>query len=334
MTNFHADTGSIGLVPSIVKGFRQISDTNLKSVERSDTDKYEIKPVEEAVIYLGRLIDRYLDVAASRGRADQTITSYGYKLRQFAGYVARRHFRTYDEAVFDFMKHAYQTAKSKNTAASLGRNIKAFSNWMFKERILAARPYIAVETIEVAPKSHDITEVAAAMRMMDAHTRFLCGFLLDSGCRIGEARKLRYGDYDVAAHCFSLSRTKSKRIRVISISPETEQELLYYRGMLPSDQRIFPENAPTYRRRFYKACARAGVPRFCPHRLRHTAAYEWLENGGSIHDLQLLLGHATPYMSLLYARARDKQLVEKVRRIAPISRLCKSIGPLFERQEG
>ena len=57
--------------------------------------------------------------------------------------------------------------------------------------------------------------------------------------------------------------------------------------------------------------ARAGIDDTHPHALRHTYATEFIRKGGNAADLQEILGHTTPTMSLRYAKSNP----ERVRQI-------------------
>lgn len=48
-----------------------------------------------------------------------------------------------------------------------------------------------------------------------------------------------------------------------------------------------------------------------PHMLRHTFAHDFLANGGSVADLQRLLGHESPETSLWYARVFNGDALER-----------------------
>lgn len=47
---------------------------------------------------------------------------------------------------------------------------------------------------------------------------------------------------------------------------------------------------------------------FSPHSLRHTTAVAILENGGSVHDVQTVLGHASPVTSEIYIKSAEEEM--------------------------
>lgn len=47
---------------------------------------------------------------------------------------------------------------------------------------------------------------------------------------------------------------------------------------------------------------------YSPHSLRHTTAAAILENGGSVYDVQTVLGHASPVTSEIYLRSAEEEM--------------------------
>jgi integrase/recombinase XerD len=61
-----------------------------------------------------------------------------------------------------------------------------------------------------------------------------------------------------------------------------------------------------------RACERAGVPRFGPHGMRHTAACDLLAAGASMAEIGQLLRHAQQRTTALYAKLDQARLAELV----------------------
>jgi integrase/recombinase XerD len=59
-----------------------------------------------------------------------------------------------------------------------------------------------------------------------------------------------------------------------------------------------------------RACERAGVPRFGPHRIRHAAACGLLSAGASMEEIGQLLRHAQQRTTAIYARVDQARLAE------------------------
>jgi integrase/recombinase XerD len=62
-----------------------------------------------------------------------------------------------------------------------------------------------------------------------------------------------------------------------------------------------------------RACTRAGVPRFGPHRIRHAAACGLLSAGASMEEIGQLLRHAQQRTTAIYAKVDQARLAELAR---------------------
>ncbi|RYZ80901.1 MAG: site-specific integrase, partial [Proteobacteria bacterium] len=155
---------------------------------------------------------------------------------------------------------------------------------------------------------------------------------LTTGCRVGELCALDYGDIDL----------KQKRIRVSKIFESvtlevqkrtkgfTERHLGISEvalGILIEHKRQAEKNSPSdpvltdeYGHRMSTYSARrvharilrvSGLKTIRVHDLRHTFASHYVMSGGSLAELQGLLGHTSPMMTLKYAHLAPGFLASK-----------------------
>lgn len=68
---------------------------------------------------------------------------------------------------------------------------------------------------------------------------------------------------------------------------------------------------------------RSGVERFSTYRLRDTFACGWLNRGGSLTDLQRVLGHADPTTTMRYGRPSDARIMSEAKRIGTAARVVR-----------
>lgn len=62
------------------------------------------------------------------------------------------------------------------------------------------------------------------------------------------------------------------------------------------------------------ACVAAGIPRYTPHQLRHSAATNLLRAGTPLHLVQRIMNHSSPAVTMRYVAAGGNELNEWLRR--------------------
>lgn len=141
--------------------------------------------------------------------------------------------------------------------------------------------------------------------------------MLNTGVRIGEAVAVHGEQIDRFADILSVDRmfcmaankvilqTKSCRVREVGLNESVKQvlyPLLTHKGPL-----FTLEDGGKLRTDFViktifpKACEKAGVKKMGLHGLRHTFASHYMMNGGSLYDLQKILGHSNLKTTERYA---------------------------------
>jgi integrase len=130
-------------------------------------------------------------------------------------------------------------------------------------------------------------------------------FMLHTGCRPGEFGKVTVEGIDKTdPECWTceLKRHKTahkKRRRVLLFDPRC-QALMRPWIVKAGAGRVFPIKVSSLQTAIARACKKAGVPRFGPNALRHTAGTEARKHGG-LEAAQALLGHSTVATTQRYA---------------------------------
>ena len=159
--------------------------------------------------------------------------------------------------------------------------------------------------------------------------------------RPGEACALLKIDYDPVNEVFSVSRALSARIDVNSVKTNWQNPTIQYTPCHPDfvewakdefkkkpDSKYFFNNPRSrskgrytleaLRNIWYKACDDAGVDRIWTYKgVKHTACTQFMEDGGTEAELQLLTGHKNPASVKRYAEitaGRIKQAQEAAKR--------------------
>ena len=156
--------------------------------------------------------------------------------------------------------------------------------------------------------------------------------MLDSGLRLGEvvfARrdKLRLNDFAL------IVLGKGNKERTVGYGENTAAILRRYLELCPPAEALFlktdedgnflPITEHTVRDVFKVLKKYSGVPRIHPHLLRHTFATRYLQNGGDLITLQMLLGHTSLEMVKHYLHLALSRSQKDFVAYSPLDRLIK-----------
>ncbi len=182
-------------------------------------------------------------------------------------------------------------------------------------------PAVARWRLASLPVHLQPSELARFLRSFDRHARrgrrdyamALCLAVL--GLRASEVAALRCGDIDWRAATLTIRESKTRRARVLPLTPQLGRALVSYLRVRPetSSDRLFvrigvldgdPVAPSVVRSAVRLAYRRAGLPAHYTgtHRLRHTAATRLIVSGASIKEVADVLGHASLDSTALYTK--------------------------------
>jgi integrase/recombinase XerD len=155
-------------------------------------------------------------------------------------------------------------------------------------------------------------------------------FLLDTGCRITEALKLRVREIDLENMLVTLDG-KGRKQRVVPFSFELRKALFRYIKDFGRklDALLFANRTETRlgRRNVLRdvknLCKQLGftAPGRTLHACRHTFALNYLRRGGSVFHLQKVLGHSTLEMTRRYVSLLTEDLQAVHERVSLLTSL-------------
>lgn len=293
---------------------------------------------------LGAYLDRWLD-ATTHGRSPSSTHGYRKALKRLPQSLVLAPLASLSALT---IQEAYAPLLARYAATTLVQThtiLKMALAQAVRWRLLTTNPCDGVRL--PAPRAQPET---AAVWSAEEQRRFLgktaedplhplWRFLLDSGCRIGEARALRWADLDFDTGMVRIARTMTKdadgRVaigadtktrasrRTIPLAPETVDVLERHR----LDQLAYRRDLGAYWRdedivfaghdggviahstlclHLAAACERAGVPRLTPHGLRKTMTTLWARAGVNPAVIARRLGHSSVTMTLaVYTQVTD-----------------------------
>jgi len=245
-------------------------------------------------------------------------------IRAFLNYVGRERNRWgYTEISRSSSRRA-----SPATVHHYGRVVKILFNWAAEEEYLDHNPTLRLKLgsphyREVEPYSDE--EVKAMLQVCEDDARFQYRYLgirnkaiislfVATGLRLTELSGIRLSDLDPRLRQARVMG-KGAKARVVPIDGEARKSLRRYLQIRPAGGEELwktSEGLELTARGIQMVVKhlkkRAGVKGGGgPHRFRHYFATRYLEAGGDINSLRLLLGHATLDMVLKYSRYIDVQ---------------------------
>ena len=276
--------------------------------------------------------------------------------------ITREHIRSF----LDYVSHesyrwpgAQRSSLKKASPATVyhyGKVVKTLFNWAEEEEYIPANPLARLKLgrpryKEVEPYSDD--EIRAMLNVCDddiqQRYRFLgirnkaiISLLIDTGLRVSELGGIKLSDLDPKLRQVRVMG-KGAKTRVVPTSGEARKALRQYlvdaRPKRRGDDLLWQtEDGPMSTRSIKVMIARlkqrAGVNSGGgAHRFRHYFATHYLEGGGDINTLRLLLGHATLAMVLKYSRYVDaKKAFLAHETFSPLDRLYR--GDNHNRDDG
>ena len=147
----------------------------------------------------------------------------------------------------------------------------------------------------------------------DMRQLLIVNLLYDTGIRVRELIGLRPGDFDKHRATISIRNSKGNKTRVVNYGDQLRDILNKYckaRGGVPQNtllesykQKNNPLTLRGVQHIVRQIVKRSRIKkRVSPHTLRHTYAVHYLNCGGSLFDLQKLLGHENITTTLHYLK--------------------------------
>lgn len=276
---------------------------------------------------MDKALQRFLRYHRTQGSTAQTVSWHTNAIGYFRRYTAQAGVPdTLEEALTlaharDWLDSLRERGLAQRSLASYAQSLKAFSRWLAEEEWIAkdplaklkppkyddkAKPTLSPEEVETLLRACTTRNRIALLGLRD---RAIMLTLYSTGLRSAELVGLQTADLDWDRGLMLIRRGKGGKYRQVPLMGKAEKALDRYLShkdhpdtgavFLADDGQPLTQNALVHMLRRYEGWT--GI-RCQPHKWRHSAAIQYLRNGGKIETLRAMLGHTTLTMTLHYAR--------------------------------
>ncbi|HAV43239.1 TPA: integrase [bacterium] len=289
-------------------------------------------------------IEGFFGGLLERGRNQRTIYSYIKDWEKFARWFSETNGEKFDIRrissldVRDFKGYLTQKRQRPATINRVLVFLKRYVGYAYEEGLIKGEIYRNIKEIPyvrtqlLAPRSLEQREVRRFLKEVELRAslrdKAIIYLMLYAGLREGELVKLSMDDIELSERKGTVTvRGKGDKIREVPLSLEVRRRLEVYlkkreEGMDSKKkiERVFVgERGPIQEEAVVKIVKKYGgfaQLEISPHILRHTFAYNYLENNeGDLVGLADILGHRNLETTRIYTRKRLSDLQERVERV-------------------
>lgn len=312
---------------------------NLDHLLGVEKQSYIDTALDHLLVAPDRAVRNYLISCKVEGKSPHTIDIYSIVLRRFSEVCNPTIAQAGDIRLF--LLSLQETGRKSSTVHVYYRSLKTFYNWLVNEGVIGKSPMLNIKPpklpkLLIRPFTRQDIEnlmyLTKSDNFLDLRNRGLFLIFLDTGIRLEEMSKIQLHDIDLEHETIRVMG-KGSKARLVRIGKVTQKALLRYllaRDDDYPDLWLTEERRPMTRngiqvtvKRYCRAAVTSGA-RPSPHTFRHTAAINYLRNGGDQFTLQIMLGHSSLEMTRRYVSSLGADDLLRVHaKASPVDRLLK-----------
>ncbi len=292
---------------------------------------------------LQNAIDEFLIEQQIRGNSPKTVLYYSRCLGFFAEYNGFKSRSIGSISIADcksYLLHLKTKDITTTTIQTYIRALRSFLSWCYSEGYIETNipeyfklPKAKRKTIDVLT-DEEIKRLFACLNGRDFYSvRNYCivALMLDSGLRLNEVVTLERSKIHIVEG-YIIVNGKGDKERIVPLGLNSKKALLRYVSIIPNSDIKTPlfvkDDLTTLKQSTIKQLFRrlkklSGIPRLRPHLLRHSFATRYLENGGDIYSLQLILGHTSLEMVKKYVHLTNSKMAVNFNNYSPLDKVLR-----------
>ena len=299
---------------------------------------------------LDEAIREFLIEQKIRGNSSRTVRNYEVQLNYFADFAGR----DFDmneltvELCRSYYLHLTERDLTSVTVQTYIRQLRAFLNWLYRFDYMRLDICARFKLPKARRDVIDTLTDEEIRRLFDVYTgdgflavrnRAILSLYLDGGLRLNELVTIRTNRMHIRER-YVIVDGKGNKQRAVPFGNQTRDALQLYADLilhpggspyfflkqLPGDE-FAPLKEAGIKMLFRDLKAASGIERLHPHLLRHTFATRYLENGGNIYSLQMILGHTSLEMVKRYLHLANRRIVSEFVNFSPLDRFSDGGDP-------
>lgn len=278
-----------------------------------------------------------------RGNSPKTVKHYSRCLGLFERFQSPKNPNISAVSVSD-CKTYYIHLSSRNvssvTVQTYIRALRAFLSWCYLEGYIPENIPKKFRLPKAQKKKIDILTDSEVERLfhclsgrdfISIRNYCIVALMLDSGLRLNEVVTIRRDKIHIAEG-YAIVNGKGNKERFVPLGLNSKRALLRYCSIVPNEEKetplfvkdtLIPIKESTVKQLFRKLKEQSEIPRLHPHLLRHTFATRYIERGGDIYSLQLILGHTSLEMVKKYVHLIPSKTVVNFAALSPLDNALK-----------
>lgn len=286
-------------------------------------------------------------LSEERGLAQNTLDSYERDLSQYIDFLEQSGVHSLrDSGKVSISAYLLKLKQMGRATATLSRNmvsIRAFYQYMVKERMLETDPSMHMETPKLEKRVPKVLSVSEMERLLESpltstpngmRDKAMLEVLYATGIRVSELISLDVHSVNLTVGFIRcVGKGKERVVPLGSIASRYVKE--YIETMRPkllkkskAEEALFINHLGTRitRQGFWKIIKRYAMEsdirkEITPHTLRHSFAAHLLENGADLRSVQEMLGHADISTTQIYTQVGRGKMKDVYNRTHPRARI-------------
>jgi len=270
----------------------------------------------ERKLSVEQAVEAYLFDLEAAERSPDTIRNYGFALAKLTDFLKAHGIEDWAEVtpgdLRQYLVDRQGDGLKPSSIGILATYICCFFNWLrdqglvpFNPMMWVRRPKKPQRIVKVFTEAELRAIFAAAERAAEPIRETAAVYLLlDCGLRISELLAIRPSSYNPDTRTLTVIKGKGRKVRLLRLGQRSSEALGCY--LQTTDGELWGLT----RRQGSLTIANLGIPlgiKSNPHKFRHTFAMRFLDAGGTIDELQYLMGHSHIATTMIYAAAGQEQ---------------------------